>query len=93
MPLFQIVMIFGDFDGSYALNASAAVYELLNYLMDQKPEHLINISSSMTDTIDFKPSKSDPSLSNEELASHSELIEEMNLQLVLTKTGDYDTEK
>lgn len=74
---------FGDFDGSYALNASAALYELLEYLLDKDTSHMYNISTYMTDTIDFKLSEADPNLTNEELESHPDIISERKYQLGL----------
>lgn len=74
---------FGDFDGSYALNASAAVYELLEYLLDKDTSHIYNISTYMTDTIDFKLGEADPNLTNEELESHPDIINERKYQLGL----------
>lgn len=74
---------FGDFDGSYALNASAVVYELLEYLLDKDTSHIYNISTYMTDTIDFKLSEADPNLTNEELENHPDIIDERKYQLRL----------
>ena len=45
---------FGDWDGSYALNAATSVCDALNYLIDRDPSHLIAIGTYYTDTIDFK---------------------------------------
>lgn len=74
---------FGDFDGSYALNASAVVYELLEYLLDKDTSHIYNISTYMTDTIDFKLGEADSNLSNEELENHADIIDERKYQLGL----------
>ena len=78
---------FGDFDSSYALNASCAVYELLEYLSDKDKSHIFNISTYMTDTIDFKLSEADANLTNEELENHSDLIREWKYQLKLLETA------
>jgi hypothetical protein len=45
---------FGSELGSYALNASASVYEALEYLLDNDNKHIFAISTYYTDTIDFK---------------------------------------
>jgi len=74
---------FGDFDGSYALNASCAVYELLEYLYDRDVSHLFNISTCMTDTIDFELSEADPNLTDEKLENHKNIIIEWTYQLGL----------
>ena len=74
---------FGDFDGSYALNASCAVYELLEYLYDGDVSHIFNISTYMTDTIDFELSEADPNLTDEELQNHKDIIIEWTYQLGL----------
>lgn len=78
---------FGDFDSSYALNASSAVYELLEHLLNKDLIHISNISIYMTDTIDFKLSESNASLTNEELANHPDLIREWEYQLKLLETA------
>ncbi|KIO75086.1 hypothetical protein TH53_22870 [Pedobacter lusitanus] len=72
---------FGDFDSSYALNASAVVYELLEYLLDKDISHIYNISTYVTDTIDFKLGEADPSLTNEELENHPDIIMNGNINL------------
>jgi len=80
-PIIPDMDDFGDFDSSYALNASCAVYELLEYLSDKDTSHIFNISTYMTDTIDFKLSEADASLTNEELESHQDIVEEWKYQL------------
>lgn len=45
---------FGNWDGSYALNASTSVAECLEYLIYSDESHIVNIAIYMTDTIDFK---------------------------------------
>ena len=45
---------FGDYDGSYALNAGAAIHCSLHYTIDKSPKHLFDIGTLYTDTIDFK---------------------------------------
>ncbi|WP_025145854.1 DUF416 family protein [Pedobacter jeongneungensis] len=76
---------FTDPLGTYALNAGCAVFELLEYLTDPEIDHLLNISSVITDTIDFKLSELETGLSEEELLKHPELLKEWNNQLELSK--------
>jgi uncharacterized protein YjaG (DUF416 family) len=76
---------FGDYSGSYALNASAAVLELLEYIIDRNQEHIINISTYSTDTIDFKLHESNQSLNESDLIHHPLLLQELERQLELTK--------
>jgi len=76
---------YGDYDGSYALNAGAAVLELLEYLLDEDLTHILNISTYMFDTIDFKLSESSPTLTDNDLINHQELIMEGSLQTRLLK--------
>jgi len=71
--------------GSYALNAGCAVFELLEYLTDPEIDHLLNISSAITDTIDFKLSELDTDLSEEEILNHTEILKERHYQLQLSK--------
>jgi len=41
-------------DSSYALNACVAVCETLAFLIDHEGEHIYNVGTCLTDTIDFK---------------------------------------
>lgn len=45
---------FGSAPGSYALNASAALYETLEYILDKNSQHIYNIGTYYTDNSDFK---------------------------------------
>ncbi len=76
---------FGDFDGSCALNTSACVLELLEYLIDNKKSHIFNISGYVTDTLDLKLQEKHPNITDKELENHPLLIDELNKQLRLTK--------
>lgn len=78
---------FGEFDGSYALNSSASVLELVEYLVDNNKSHISNISGYSTDTIDFKLQENHPGLSDKELENHPLLIDELNKQVRLTKNN------
>jgi uncharacterized protein YjaG (DUF416 family) len=66
-------------DGSLALNASAAVLELIEYALDRDLSHIINISSFMTDTVDFVAREERIDLP----VNHQVLIEERKYQLEL----------
>ncbi|MCX2491851.1 DUF416 family protein [Pedobacter sp. PF22-3] len=77
---------FGDFDSSYALNASCAVYELLEYISDKDKSHIFNISTYMIDTIDFKLGEANANLTNEELENYPDVVRERIFQLDLLKS-------
>lgn len=76
---------FGDYSGSYALNSSASVLELLEYFVDKDKSHIVNISEYMTDTIDFKIREMKPELTDAEANKDAEIINEWNQQIELTK--------
>jgi uncharacterized protein len=76
---------FGDWDGSYALNAAGSVLELLKYFQDRSKSHILNISTFMTDNIDFKLSEANEALSNEQLKEHPNILKELLYQLEITK--------
>jgi uncharacterized protein YjaG (DUF416 family) len=64
---------FGDFDGSFALNASAAVASALKHLVDRDFEHIMGIAMLYTDTIDFKLHGS--GIQDEEIGLHPMMTE------------------
>jgi uncharacterized protein len=76
---------FSDYDGSYALNACSAVIECLEFVSDKDIEHITNISSYMTDSIDFKISEKFGRLSDDAIDAHPWMINEINIQIALTK--------
>jgi hypothetical protein len=45
---------FGNWDGSYALNAAVCIYYSLEYLKKRDPKELFSIGTCYTDTVDFK---------------------------------------
>ena len=67
-------------DCSYALNAGSAVYETLQFLIDKKSSHIINASTCLTDTIDFKL-QVDASLLEEEIDNEAKMIMARNFLL------------
>jgi uncharacterized protein YjaG (DUF416 family) len=76
---------FTDPLGCYPLKEGCAVFELLEYLINPEIDHLLNISSAITDTIDYKLSEQESDLSDDELTTHPEMLKEWNYQLELSK--------
>lgn len=74
---------YGDYDGSYALNAGCAVMTLLSFLIDGSKDSIREISTYMTDTIDFKLYQENPNLTDKELEIHPDMIQERKYQLKL----------
>jgi uncharacterized protein YjaG (DUF416 family) len=74
---------FGDEVGSYALNACAAVYNTLEFLIDKDPIHIYNIGTFFTDTIDFRVQEEDD-LPEEQIDSHPLMIQARNFLLEQT---------
>jgi len=60
---------FGSELGSYALNASAAVYETLQYIQNQNNVHVYDIGTYYTDTIDFRIQE-ERTLTDQEIEQH-----------------------
>jgi uncharacterized protein YjaG (DUF416 family) len=59
-----------DFENaSYALNACTAIYETLEFLIDNDSNHIANIGTYLTDTIDFKIQEN-KNLQEDEIAKH-----------------------
>lgn len=75
---------FGDEISSYGLNASAAVYETLQFLIDKNKEHIYNIGNYLTDTVDFRIQE-ERDLSEEEIAKHPMMLEAWNYVLTLSR--------
>ncbi len=71
---------FGDEIGSYGLNASAAVYETLQFLLDNDSMHIYNIGTYLTDTIDFKIQEK-KNLSENEIDNHPLMVGARNFLL------------
>ncbi|RYE38216.1 MAG: DUF416 family protein, partial [Sphingobacteriales bacterium] len=65
---------FGDYCGSYALNAASAVCETLELILEGNLEHVYNIGTYSTDTIDFKIHESED-LTDEQIDRHPAMIE------------------
>ncbi len=75
---------FGNNIGSYALNASASVYETLEFLINKDVVHIHNIASYYTDTIDFKIQEQ-KELTEIEINNHPLMIEAKNFLIERTK--------
>jgi uncharacterized protein YjaG (DUF416 family) len=76
---------FGDWDGSYALNASLSVLETLEYLVDRDKTHIKSISTYMIDTVDFKIAQADNDIPDKEVWQHPMMMNEMKRQIEMTK--------
>jgi uncharacterized protein YjaG (DUF416 family) len=61
-------------DASYALNACDAVYETLEFISDNNPEHIYNIGTYLTDTVDFKIQEDDQ-LTQDQIDRHPLMVE------------------
>ena len=73
-----------DFSGwgvSFALNAAMSVSELLSYVRDRNYNQIVDISTFMTDTIDFKIQMSNENITETELENHPMLLSEFKNQL------------
>jgi hypothetical protein len=74
-----------DFDEcSYALNASCAVIEVLEFVRDKNSDHVYNVSTMLTDTVDFKIQENSE-LTPKQVDQHSLMIETRNWLLNLTQ--------
>jgi len=77
---------FGTALGSYALNASASVYETLEFITDQDNTHIFNIGNYYTDTVDFKIQE-EGDLTELEIENHPLMIAAWNFILEQTKNN------
>lgn len=75
---------FGDVEGSYALNASASVVVSLQFLQDNKSEHIYHVATFYTDTIDFQIHEEDE-LTEEQIDKHPSMMEARNFLINATK--------
>jgi uncharacterized protein YjaG (DUF416 family) len=76
---------FSDWEVSFALNASVSVLELLSYIKDKNYNHIMTISTLMTDNIDFKIQMKNSNISDKEIDNHPMLIDEIKYQLEMIK--------
>ena len=74
-----------DFENaSYAINACSAVYETMEFLIDDNCEHIFNIGTCLTDTIDFKVQEKDE-LTEDQIDNHLLMIEARNYLIQSTR--------
>lgn len=71
-------------DASYALNCCVAVCETLEFLTDNKAEHIFSIGTCLTDTIDFKIQE-DNELTENEIDNNSDMIEARKFLLEMSR--------
>jgi uncharacterized protein YjaG (DUF416 family) len=74
---------YGDYIGSYALNACQAVYYSLQFLINNDYINIFYIGTSLTDTIDFKVQE-DNELTEEQIDNHPEMIKVRNYLISVT---------
>jgi uncharacterized protein YjaG (DUF416 family) len=77
---------FGDASGSFGQNASAAVGELLQFLLDRDAEHIYNIGTYLTDTVDLKVHELGCQ-TEEEIDSHPLMLEARQTLIDLSANG------
>jgi len=71
-------------DASYALNACTAVYETLEFILDNKSEHIYNIATYLTDTVYLKI-KEKVDLTDDQVDNHPLMIETRRFLLEATR--------
>jgi len=75
---------FGDYDGSYALNAAAALLHALQYIYGKDPKDLVAIGTLYTDTIDAKLHEMDID-DEDDIDNHPKMQEARQLALHLSR--------
>jgi len=78
---------FEDIEVSYALNSACSVLDLLEFIIKEDKIYISNISSYITDTIDFKIQEIESGLTDEELENHPKIVEEKKRQLEYLKVN------
>jgi uncharacterized protein len=71
-------------EANYAVNASGAVYETIEFLLDGKTEHICNIGTYLIETVDAKV-QGDDELSQDEIDQHPKMVETRNYLLAETR--------
>jgi len=71
-------------DASYALNACTAVYETLEFIIDNNSEHIYNIGTCLTDTVDFKIQE-EGKLTENQIDEHPLMIQTRKYLIELTR--------
>lgn len=74
-----------DFENaSYAINAASATYETLEFLLDRNDEHIYNVGTYLTDTVDFKIQEENE-LTEDQIDNHPLMLEARHYLIVSTK--------
>lgn len=63
-------------EANFAINASGAVYETIQFVIDKRSEHIYNIGSYLIDTVDAKV-QGDDDLSEAEINQHALMVDAM----------------
>ena len=71
-------------EANYAVNASGAIYETIEFLLNRKTEHIYNIGTYLIDTVDAKV-QGDDDLSEDEIDQHPQMVETKNYLLEETR--------
>lgn len=71
-------------EANYAVNASGAIYETIEFLLDRKTDHIYNIGTYLIDTVDAKV-QGDDDLSEDEIYHHPQMVETKNYLLAETR--------
>jgi uncharacterized protein len=71
-------------EANYAVNASGAIYETIEFLVDKKTKHIYNIGTYLIDTVDAKV-HGDDDLSEDEIDQHPQMVETKNYLLGETR--------
>ncbi|MHA4808900.1 DUF416 family protein [Flavitalea flava] len=69
---------YGEYMGSYALNACVAISYSLQFLIDKDPIDIYHVGTCLTDTIDFKIQEENDNLTEEQIDNHPGIIETRN---------------
>ena len=69
---------------NYAVNASGAIYETIEFILDRKAEHIHNIGNYLIDTVDAKLQGADD-LSENEIDKHPLMVETKKYLLAETR--------
>ncbi len=71
-------------NASYALNACTAVYETLEFIMDNDSTHIVNIGSHLTDTV-YAKIQEDSDLTPDQADNHPLMIETTKYLIAVTR--------
>jgi uncharacterized protein YjaG (DUF416 family) len=71
-------------NASYALNACIAVYETLEFMVDNDPTHIYNVGTYFTDTV-YAKIQEDADLTMDQVDNHSQMIEAREFLIEFTR--------